>query len=729
LREFRSRLVALVMGLVVFPGCAAPTDASPPPPPSEAAPATIQEALVLRVDASRYEAGLAHLVDSDDPATSLRARYLLARHFAETKRASESLPLFSVVATESGLLAPWALVDLALAAESTGSLDAATAALRRVLDQFGSTAAAPEARTHVVRILAKSAGQSPSAEAAAAFESAMAKALAAEIDEQTEPLLVALADSLEALKLHELALRVRMRLLEGYPRGRQVETVFAKIRKPSGGLQSPLDTMSAQKLDALAERLARHNRLDQALELLAMAEKREPSTARRDDATAIRARVLFRARKYGDVTAMKPSLTSKHYEEVQYLRALAYWRSGRNELFLQTADRLVRTRPSSSQALEARVLVAKYHAIDEKDFPKAAKLMKAAVERGAAGNGGENLWLAAWYEIMARLDPDALATLEAYLARYPNADYTANALFWKAKLLDANGDVAGRDSALARLATVRPYDYFTWRARELGFLPADPPRSIESGFAFPGIRPASELDDIRIRRALELEAVALVDRAALEWRLAQAANRNDPSLAFGLADLYARAGQTSRSMRIAMSEFRDVVRHGAPDVPQRFWELLYPRAHWELITRESERNGVDPWLVSSIIRQESAFEPTVVSSAGAVGLMQIMPNDASRMAASAGLGRTVRRADLFDVETSIRLGTHELASKQKKMNDNEILAIAAYNAGEGAVSRWVADMPPDDIDRFIESIPYPETRLYVKIVLKNRHEYKRVYGE
>lgn len=729
MRELRVRIVALVWGVVLLSGCAAPTDASPQPGASESLPATIREALALRVDTNRYEAGLVHLVESEDETTALRARYLLARHYAESKRPTAALPHFSYTAAESGLLAPWALVDLGLAAEAAESLDVATAALRRVLDEFGSSAAAPEAKAHIVRVLAKRAERAPSPESAAALERALSTVLSLEIDQQTEPLLVALADSLDALKRHELALQTRMRILQGYPRGRHVETVFARTRKPPGGLQSPFATMGAKDLDALAERLARHNRLDQALELLALAEKAEPSAARRDDAAAIRARVLFRAKKYQDVTAIQPSLTSKHYEEVQSLRAVAYWRSGRNELFLQTADRLVRTRPSSTHALEARVLVAKYHAIDEKDYPKAAKLMKAAVERGAAGSGGENLWLAAWYEIMARLDDAALATLDVYLARYPNADYTANALFWKAKLLDAKGDVAGRDSALARLATVRPYDYFTWRARELGFLPADPPRSIASGFTFPKIRPASELDDIRIRRALELESVGLVDRAVLEWRLAQAASRNDPSLAFGLADLYARAGQTSSSMRIAMSEFRDVARHGAPDVPQRFWELLYPRTHWELITREAERNGVDPWLVSSIIRQESAFEPTVVSSAGAVGLMQIMPRDASRIAVSAGLGRTVRRADLFDVETSIRLGTHELASKRTKMNDNEILAIAAYNAGEGAVSRWVADLPPDDIDRFIESIPYPETRLYVKIVLKNRHEYRRVYGE
>jgi soluble lytic murein transglycosylase-like protein len=717
-----------VLGALLLVGCGSPTGASATAPSGDTPPAGIAEAIALQVDARRYEEGLTHLIEAGDEATIRRARYLLARHYAATDRASEAMAAFSRTTEELPLLAPWIHLDHAMAAEAGESLDQAIESLRRVAEEFRASAAAPEARIHLVRVLA-SRDQKSTEPSPEDLEKALGDVLTLPVDEQTEPLLVKLTDSLDSLDRHDLALRIRMRLLDAWPRGRFVERVFANVRKPPGGVASPFETMTAGELDAMAERLARFNRLDQALDLLTLAEKKAPAVARRNDAVALRAKVLFRARRYTDVTSIKPSLTSKHYEEIQYLRALAFWRTDRNEMFLSTAGSLVTTRPKSSQARDARALIAKYYAIEEKDHAKAAKAMKVAVDRGALGGSGENLWLAAWYEIVAGLVDEALKTLDDYLKRFPDADYTANALFWKGRLLDEKGDEEGRDAAFAVLARVRPYDYFAWRARELGYLPESASSSIESGSKFPTIRPAEEIDDVRIRRALELEAIGLIDRAVLEWRLAQAGRRDDPSLAFGLADLYARAGQTTRSMRIAMRDFRDIVRRGAPDVPQRFWELLYPRTHWELITREAQRNELDPWLVSAIIRQESAFEPTIVSNAGAVGLMQIMPRDAGTIARNAGLGRTVRRADLFDVETSIRLGTYELAAKRKKMDGNEILAIAAYNAGETAVSKWVEDMPIDDIDRFIESIPYPETRLYVKIVLKNRHEYRRVYGE
>lgn len=717
----RRHVATIACWATLSAGCGTPTSASPSPAAAGEPAATIAEALALRADATRYEDSLATLAASEDATTARRARYLLARHHADQGRVDDAITLFSRTVDEAELLAPWALVDLALAAESAGKLDVAIAAATRAAGGPATSAAPPEAKIHLVRLLAK--GDTVS------LDGATAAVMALRIDEQTEPLLVELADALDALKRHDLALRIRTRLLNDYPQGRFTERTFANVKRPPGSLPSPFAAMSTADLDALAEKLARRNRLDQALDLLAIAEKKAPSASRRDDSAAIRARILFRARKYADVTAIQPSLTSTHYAEVQHLRALAFWRTGRNEQFLAVADRLAKTRPNAKESLDARVLVAKYYAIDEKDHVKAAKLMKAAVDRGAAGSDGENLWLAAWYEIVAGRNDDALATIDSYLRQYPNHDYTANALFWKGRLLDARGSEEARDAAFTQLERVRPYDYFTWRARELGYLAKDPSSSIESGFSFPEIRPVETMTDVRVRRALELESVGLIDRAVLEWRLAQADSKGDPSLSLGLADLYARAGQTSRSMRIILGDFRDIVRHGAPNVPQRFWELLYPRAHWDLITREAARHDVDPWLVSAIIRQESAFEPTIVSSAGAVGLMQIMPKDAPRMAKNAGISQAIRRADLFDVETSIRLGTYELANKRQIMDGNEILAIAAYNAGESAVKKWIADTPIDDIDRFIESIPYPETRLYVKIVLKNRNEYRRVYGE
>jgi soluble lytic murein transglycosylase len=172
--------------------------------------------------------------------------------------------------------------------------------------------------------------------------------------------------------------------------------------------------------------------------------------------------------------------------------------------------------------------------------------------------------------------------------------------------------------------------------------------------------------------------------------------------------------------------FRPFIRHGGSGVPRRFWEILFPLKYWESIRTEAGRRQIDPYLIASIIRQESGFEPTVVSNAGAVGIMQIMPHEAERIATAAGI-QTPSRQELFDPHTNIAIGVAEYAQKLAVMRGTEVLAIAAYNAGEDVVGKWIAQAPLDDIDLFIESIPYNETRLYVKSVTRNRFEYRRIY--
>ena len=132
--------------------------------------------------------------------------------------------------------------------------------------------------------------------------------------------------------------------------------------------------------------------------------------------------------------------------------------------------------------------------------------------------------------------------------------------------------------------------------------------------------------------------------------------------------------------------------------------------------------------MAAIIRQETGFEPATVSNAGAVGIMQIMPAEATAIATKAGLP-VPTRAQLFDARTNIAIGAAELAQKFALEHGNPILAVAAYNGGESNVDRWAAQTPVDDVDLFVDSIPYVETRLYVKTVTRNRFEYRRVYGE
>jgi len=115
-----------------------------------------------------------------------------------------------------------------------------------------------------------------------------------------------------------------------------------------------------------------------------------------------------------------------------------------------------------------------------------------------------------------------------------------------------------------------------------------------------------------------------------------------------------------------------------------------------------------------------------VSNADAIGIMQIMPAEAASIATRAGLPPPTRE-QLFDPKLNIAIGVAEFSQKLATEHGNTTLAIAAYNAGEEPVGRWIAQTPIDDEDLFVESIPFAETRLYVKTVSRNRFEYRRIY--
>jgi soluble lytic murein transglycosylase len=139
----------------------------------------------------------------------------------------------------------------------------------------------------------------------------------------------------------------------------------------------------------------------------------------------------------------------------------------------------------------------------------------------------------------------------------------------------------------------------------------------------------------------------------------------------------------------------------------------------EAIVRAAQANRLDPNLVAAVALQESAFNPLAVSSAGARGLLQVMPDVGAELARGAGL-KTFKPADLDDPETNLRLGCAHLRDYVLRLGSVP-RALAAYNGGPTRVLRWT--LPKDDDERFVERIPIPETRLYVKRVLQNQRLY------
>jgi soluble lytic murein transglycosylase len=154
---------------------------------------------------------------------------------------------------------------------------------------------------------------------------------------------------------------------------------------------------------------------------------------------------------------------------------------------------------------------------------------------------------------------------------------------------------------------------------------------------------------------------------------------------------------------------------------------LYPLPYWEFLRSTACRDGVDPYLVAAVMREESRFDPRAKSWAAARGLMQFIPSTARRYAALLDIPFENEDA-LYEPQTAIRLGARYLADLLEMFNGNFSHAVAAYNAGEHRVAEWRARLQSDDPTEFLARIPFLQTRNYVKRVINSYGHYRAIYG-
>ncbi|MEA2339461.1 MAG: soluble lytic murein transglycosylase [Thermoanaerobaculia bacterium] len=699
----------------------------PPPAPVPAPVAVVEPPKVPTLDEVRslrtnnqldlYEAGLKTLAQSPDAQTKGRALALLALLYVDQKRTAEALPVLREAADADPLVAPWLrLRALDIEGADKKWPDALITAIRIIHDTPASSAATI-ARLRLPALYA-AAGDASNTDAA--FQSANA----IPIDALTEEDFVWLAKSLAKAGRMDLANPLRMRLLTEFTQGRFTEDTYDHV---SQYMPSPLDALSFDDQLAIAQKLGRNDRYGRAFDLLGRIAARFPKESAASSAfRAVRLRALFNSRRYSDLLAEtdRVKLTDP---ALILTRARAAWRADQPTLFLAGLKQIEKQYPSSPEATEAKILRAKYYVTDEVKYGLATADLEAAISAGAVGNEGENLWTLGWtYFRAGRLD-DALNTFARYAKQFPDGDYLSNSLFWAAKIHERRGNTMGRDAALHELESNYPYSYFSYRARAIMGEPILAPNEVANGNIFPDVDgQLAASNEPRLDAVRELAWLGLYREATREMKSIAAANPTNLGLQFMLADLYVQGGEPFSANNVLQRKFRQFVRHGGTGIPHRFWEILFPLNYWETIKTESEQRQIDPYLIASIIRQETGFEPTTVSNADAVGIMQIMPAEAAAIAARAGLPAPTRE-QLFDPKLNIAVGVAEFQQKLASEHGNTTLAIAAYNAGEEPVGRWIAQTPVDDEDLFVESIPFAETRLYVKTVSRNRFEYRRIY--
>jgi soluble lytic murein transglycosylase len=262
----------------------------------------------------------------------------------------------------------------------------------------------------------------------------------------------------------------------------------------------------------------------------------------------------------------------------------------------------------------------------------------------------------------------------------------------------------------------------------MGDAPAGAPAEAQpqlDSFQAPPVPPLMEsfpVDSPHLAKARLLANAGLNDYIAQEI----AADPDSSSWsALAEAQIYASYGENFRAMRALKRALPYAATASIKSIPLAYWRILFPEPWWETIKAESAKNNLDPYLVASLIRQESEFNPSAVSKASAYGLMQILPSVGKSLAREEGMSH-FETFQLLDPATNIRLGTRYLRETLNKFGGVTEYALAAYNAGDSRVEDWQAGGPYQGMDEFVESIPFSETREYVESILRNIETYKAI---
>ncbi len=226
-------------------------------------------------------------------------------------------------------------------------------------------------------------------------------------------------------------------------------------------------------------------------------------------------------------------------------------------------------------------------------------------------------------------------------------------------------------------------------------------------------------------RAVKLLEVGDIDAARRELAAAGATTEGaDPEVVWTVGAVYNQAGYYELGHAFSRGRLSDHLDHYPEGKWRLPWETAYPRAYEPLVAKACEKYSLPRAIAWGIMREESSFIADVKSPANAFGLMQLIVPTAKGVAPGTGFGSD--EASLKTPEVSIELGTKLLASLRKQHGHNA-LAIGAYNGGSGAVGRWMNNRTTDDLDLFVENVPYEETRNYIKRVLSSVAAYGYLY--
>lgn len=435
-----------------------------------------------------------------------------------------------------------------------------------------------------------------------------------------------------------------------------------------------------------------------------------------------RGHALFRIRRYDEALTAFGTLLPEPEARFWYARSLA--RAGR-------VNEAVRSFETIGGARDARygtwsLYLAGTLLEDNGQTERAMALYEQVARQDPTERGLDALWRVGWSAYGHEKYQHAREVFVELAKRSEPID-ALRPRYWAARAAEGLGKRGEAKRELRAIALEYPFSYYGWRAGER--LGKESLASQASGDAGTRRLPSgpSQIDPREVERVELLLEADLRDFAAEELgTIVDRARGLDDRKALGR--LYVRTGDYHRAQRLVVDAYRDSLSRGIQPGNESLWWLSWPPAYREVVTDVFPRDAViDPALVWAIMREESGYRPWVTSSAGARGLLQIMPTTGAQLAQKKGY-TDFEPDDLYTPRVNIDLGAAYLDELGRRFPGRLSAAIGSYNAGPTAVNGWLQGSEKDrDDDAWVEDIPYHQTRAYVKRVLRSLHVYRTMY--
>ena len=523
----------------------------------------------------------------------------------------------------------------------------------------------------------------------------------------------------------------------------------------------PVPKLTADEQYERGKNLFRAMQYDKASESFRAALEADPSHPQRADMLLRIGIALFNLGRRPEAASTLERLLKAGLPDCRCAEALnwlgkSYSRLGLRDEAVETYLKLVRMYPESDWSDDALYHTGNVYR-EANDMKKAIKYYRQLVaEYPESSLADSAIWWQGWSYYNVGDYRKAVQTFQEMVSRYPTSFLVNQALYWQGRGAEKSGD---RDKArryYGRAVNRGPYTYYGYLAAERlagNDFPVIPvadepimnaPVPEDGDLTQERVQDLSDLDGLpdwadeavvalstypAYRKTLELMYLGMKKEAAAElWSLQELLPGRRGAL-IGLSKAFFELGDYHSSLLIVLRSFDRHLERPSSRMPGDLWLLAYPQGYWQSIVSAARRYGLDPYFVAAIIREESQFRPEALSPAGARGVMQVMPATGEWIARMTGI-RNFDRAKLYDADTNITIGTWYLSYLMKRFKNDPYLVSAAYNAGPEVVATWSgAGRGTADRDMFVETIPYRETRGYVKKVLRNYAEYRRIYDK